>query len=483
MTGIEELRTVRVASAAPEMIRVAVLGGRTQLDVALPAEVAVAAFLPELSRLITSRDAPRDSELADRDGRRAFWVLSRADSGTALAPDQTLRDAGVTNGDLLVLSQQRALSPPTLYDDVVDAAARLNRASYAAWDAAAARMMALAGVWACAAVLIYFSMAEELSAHRSVVAIGAVLTVVGLVGGAALANRVLARPDIAAPAAVPVVVLAAALGWVAVRGAGPLVTAGVCAGLAAATWLCLRLIAAGRGVYVAAAVVYAAGTVAALAISAGARQDVVAVAAATSATLLCLSVPSLTARWNRVPVGEHREDDRTYRFDSERVDEADAAAAMPSAEEVWTRVRSATMTRAGVLAGLAIVVAAAGGALVYARTSWQTAVFAVVSAAVLALRSRRLAHAAERFALVVPAVVLVLFVCVRAQHGDLGLSSAGIAALGIIAVGAVTAGLTVAGGRPPRWIATAAAYAEYVAVGAVLPAALWPLGIYERLVP
>ena len=50
MTGVSELRTLQVVSAAPDQIRVSVLGGHTQLDVALPADVQVAAFLPELAR-------------------------------------------------------------------------------------------------------------------------------------------------------------------------------------------------------------------------------------------------------------------------------------------------------------------------------------------------------------------------------------------------------------------------------------------------
>ena len=143
MTGVDELRNVAVVSAAPETIRVSVLGGRTQLDVALPADVPVAAFLPELARLIRSRDADRDEDVPNRDERRTFWVLSRVDGDSVLAPHQTLRDAGINNGELLRISPQRALTPPALYDDVVDAAARLNRAAYAAWDATAAGVMAL----------------------------------------------------------------------------------------------------------------------------------------------------------------------------------------------------------------------------------------------------------------------------------------------------------------------------------------------------
>ncbi|CRZ17735.1 EsaB/YukD family protein [Mycolicibacterium neworleansense] len=201
MTGVEELRPVHVVSAAPDAIRVSVVGGRTQLDVALPADVPVAAFLPELARLIKSRDDERSDDLADRDERRTFWELSRDGRGAgALAPDQTLREAGVENGALLRLSARRALSPPTLYDDVVDAAARLNRASYAAWTATAAGTMAFAGLWLSAAVWVVLLLAPPLSAHRPAIMVAAALMLVALVGGAALVRRVLGRSDVAAAA-------------------------------------------------------------------------------------------------------------------------------------------------------------------------------------------------------------------------------------------------------------------------------------------
>lgn len=198
MTGVEELRELHVVSAAPEAIRVSVVGGRTQLDVALPADVPVAAFLPELARLIKSRDAERSDDLADRDERRTFWVLSRAGGAGVLEPDRTLREAGVENGELLHLSARRALSPPTLYDDVVDAAARLNRASYAAWNATAAGTMAFAGLWLCSAVWVVLLLAPALSVHRPVILGAAALTSVALVAGGALARRMLGRADIAA---------------------------------------------------------------------------------------------------------------------------------------------------------------------------------------------------------------------------------------------------------------------------------------------
>ena len=109
-------------------------------------------------------------------------------------PTSRCAHAGIKNGELLRISAQRALSPPTLYDDVVDAAARLNRASYAAWNATAAGAMAFAGLWLCAAVWVYFLVSDALSAHRGVVIGGAVLTTVSMVAGGALVHRVF-RPD------------------------------------------------------------------------------------------------------------------------------------------------------------------------------------------------------------------------------------------------------------------------------------------------
>jgi hypothetical protein len=43
---------------------------------------------------------------------------------------------------------------------------------------------------------------------------------------------------------------------------------------------------------------------------------------------------------------------------------------------------------------------------------------------------------------------------------------------------AISAGLVVSHGR---WVSIALAYLEYVTVAALVPLALWPLGVYDRL--
>jgi type VII secretion integral membrane protein EccD len=481
VTGVSELRDVAVVSAAPEAIRVSVLGGRTQLDVALPADVPVAAFLPELARLIGSRGARRDEEVVDRDERRTFWVLSRVGDDTELAPQQSLREAGIAHGEVLRISQQLALAPPTLYDDVVDAAARLNRASYAAWDATAAGAMATAGLWLCTAVWMYFLVAAPLSAHRGVVVGGALLTLVVMVGGAAVVHRALGRTDIASAAGLPVIALSGALGWVLAKNHGVVGLVAACVVLLLVALACYRLIGAGHWAYIAGAVVFAFGAVALLGAALGARAEVVAAALATIAALSCLAVPVLTAGLARSPA--LAVELRAARADTPfaPAQDNDSGAAMPSAEAVWAQVRSAVLTRAGVLTGLAVIVVTAATIMLRVDSYWPTFIFALTCAAVLALRSRRMRSVPERAALAVPATALVLIACAQAQSGTGSLRLGGVVVLVVIVVVATLAGLVVVGGGRPRWMPTVVAYLEYLAVAALIPVALWPLGIYDRL--
>ncbi|WP_218006064.1 EsaB/YukD family protein, partial [Mycolicibacterium vaccae] len=134
----------------PDLVRVAVVGQRRQIDMSLPLDVPVALLMPEVVRLFDDASAPRPggpgpagSEDRPKD---VVWVLVAAESGTDLPPDGTLRGAGVAQDDVLYLQGRHTLAAPTLYDDVVDAAAHLNRSGHTGWDAAAARRVAYLGV-------------------------------------------------------------------------------------------------------------------------------------------------------------------------------------------------------------------------------------------------------------------------------------------------------------------------------------------------
>ena len=492
MTGVHELRQVQVVSAAPDQIRVSVLGGRTQLDVALPADVSVADFVPELARLISSRGSNSDGDVTDRDERRSFWVLSRVDGGV-LAPDETLRDAGVANGDVLRLALRRALSPPQLYDDVVDATARLNRAAYAAWNATAAGAMAVAGLWLCAAAWIFVLLADALSEHRGAVVAGAAFTAITLFAGAALLRRVVGATVggerdvsvIATAVGLPALALGAALGWVLAAPYGASGLAIACAALLALTATYYRLMRTGHWVCTTAAVVFAVGGLAFVGRAVGGETRLLATVAITVAALGCLVVPAMTARMGQFPIPTVEPSDVLRHHALEDPFTATAAetgsgSAMPSAEQVWARVRSAAMVRAGLLTGLATVGAVGVVVLMATSPGWPALTFAMVCAAVLMLRSRWVASGVERAALAAPATALVVIACAEAQSGPSQLRLAGMGVLAVIAVAAVAAALVGSGGRHRRWASTAALYLDYTTVAAILPLALWPLGIYDR---
>jgi hypothetical protein len=130
---------------------------------------------------------------------------------------------------------------------------------------------------------------------------------------------------------------------------------------------------------------------------------------------------------------------------------------------------------------LATVVVVGAVVLTHTSPGWPALTFAMVCAAVLALRSRWAAPGAERAALAVPATALVVIACVVAQSGPSSVRLAGAGVLAVIAVAASVAALVVPSGRHRRWVSTVAPYLDYVTVAALLPLALWPLGIYDRL--
>jgi type VII secretion integral membrane protein EccD len=394
-----------------------------------------------------------------------------------LAPDETLRTAGISNGELLRISARRALSPPLLHDDVVDAAARLNRAAYAAWNPGAAKVMAFAGLWLVAAAWVIFLMADALSAHRVVVIVGAGFTAVTLIASAAVVRRILGLTDIATAAGWPGLAITTALAWVL---AVPYGEAGLAVGsaiLLALTAVYYRVIGTGHWAYIVAAVVFAFGGLALLSRALGAEVEVVAAVATTIAALGCLAVPTLTARLARFPTPKARTG-RSVDDPFTQGEPASSGAEMPSAEQVWARVRAVELTRAGLLAGLAGVVVVGAAVLLHARTELSAFIFALACAGVLVLRSRRAPTWPERAALAVPALVLILIACVLAQSGPAPLRLVGVCVLVVVAALATFAGLNLS---RRQWMSTAAAYLDYAAVAALVPLALWPLGVYDRL--
>lgn len=494
MTGVSEIRRVHLISAAPDHIRVSVFGGRTQLDIALPLDVPVSSCVPDLARLITSRDIDDDGGTS-KDERRTFWVLSRFDSDTELRPDQTLREAGVSSGELLRLAPRRALSPPTLYDDVVDAVGRLNKSAHAAWGTASARWMAFAGVHLAAFALVYCLVGRVGAANHYVIVGVAAAVTLALVGGATMAHRSYRLDDVAAALGWAAIPITAGIAFALLGRYGYYGLAGACATVLVLCTIYDRVVGTGRWAYLAAGSTFGLVGLAMVSRALHARADIVFAAAAVLVILSCLAVRRLTARLGRfetptVTVESNREDwDFENPFEppaSDKTRDDDSGTAMPTAEAVWNRARSAAVTRAALLTGLAC---AATVCLTMLQRSaavvdWPVFAFALACAAVLAVRSRTFDTALERAATAVPAVAILLITTVMAQDGPRPMPVAALGVLLAVALGSVLAGLSAGSTdshQPSPRAAGALSYAEYAAVGSLIPLALWVVGVYQRL--
>lgn len=104
---------------------------RTRIDVALPADVAVADLLPMLLEMAKETKP-------DGGARHGGWALAKL-GDAPLDPGRTLASLGVVDGELLQLRRRNENPPPPLYDDVVDAIADADPDSFRPWTKETAR--------------------------------------------------------------------------------------------------------------------------------------------------------------------------------------------------------------------------------------------------------------------------------------------------------------------------------------------------------
>jgi type VII secretion integral membrane protein EccD len=491
VTGIRELGQTAAISPAAELVWVSVVGRRTQLDVALPLDVSVATLVPELVRLVCSRDVEVPSDASWPAARHSIWVLSRLQSTTPLQPNTTLRSAGVSDGELLHLTEQSALSAPILYDDVVDAAARLNKAAYAGWNAQAARWTAFGGIAIASLAWVYFVVAGP----RRVVFVGlAAVLVAAMVAGAALAHRWYGQADVGAAVGWSTIPISAAIVWVL---AAPLGGYGVAAGCALlvvqnAAWY--WVVGTGWWGYLASGVCFAGSGLAVLAHTLGVSARTVGAVLAVTAVLACPTIPRLTGRLARVEPfaaksGSHRQAAKLENPFTPEPSSTGAAAgdslpsAMPTAEVVWARVHAAAVAGSALYAGLGVSVLCAVATMlrVEPHVDWPALVFVVVCAAALGGYAQVPDTALERVSLGVPAVALIVGGCMSSRAGTAAMAWTGFTTMLVVAVVASVTGLRVAGAKWLRQWASAWAYLRYVAFAALIPVALWAVGNVVRL--
>lgn len=377
-----------MATGTTVFSRVTVVAPRTRIDVALPADVAVADLLPML--LDMAREATPDGGV-----RHGGWCLAKL-GDNPLDPARTLASLGVVDGDLLQLRRRNENPPPPLYDDVVDAIAESDPDSFRPWTRETAQRFghiagALALIAAAVALFLSGPLTEGGAGSGLAAAIaGAVGAIALLAAGATIARAYSAVSTGVLIAACGSLPLAFVAGYHAVPGVGfnpKMLLASALMMIFA--WGGILLIGQGITVFIAAAT---GGTLVALAflVATFVEHPLTGVAAATGAVALgALSMlPRLTLQLAKIPPPVVPTNAEDLKEDSGFPEYAVIERRTAVAHEYLTGMIIGT----GVVAALAAIVAAS------ADTIWGP-IYGVVVAIVLMMRGRAYANGAQAVAL------------------------------------------------------------------------------------
>lgn len=472
-----------LGAAEPELCRVSVIGGNTQIDLGLPSSVPIAAFIADLVGLVESRntDAASDADVS----RPRHWTLARL-GREPISPSQTLAEAEVFDGELLVLRSLTAKEPPALFDDVFGAVARLTAESFRGWSPQAARWMGL--VVAIVAVVVAVGLLAATRGAGGGVVAAALPVVVGI--GALVAAAISARryaasqgPAVLSLCAMLLIFVGTAL-FVPDDLGSPHLLLGSVAVLVVAV-VAHRVIAVGATVFAAAMTLAVFAAVAAAvqtlwdpAVSKVAAGVVVAAITAISVTPRLAAVFAGLSVRSDTAAGDAVDDEPAVVVDG--ID-AVAAVALPSTVGIGERARTANRYQSG---GIFACTTAAAVAAVCASDPtgsgrWPGIALGVVVALVLCLRGRSFADLGQACTLIGGGCATFVAVTVGAALGD---STALVgAACALLVFAAVATAFGAAGPHTDAspMVLRAVEIIEYLLILLIIPLAFWTMDLYS----
>ncbi|MBF6212543.1 type VII secretion integral membrane protein EccD [Nocardia puris] len=483
-----ESSTGGVVAADPELCRVSVIGGNTQVDLGLPATVPIAAFITDVVELIESRNPDLTEHEEGAPLVTQHWTLARI-GRDPIAPNQTLTEAEVYDGELLVLRPVAAKESPALFDDVIDAVSKLTTAGYRSWSPISATWMGqLAALVAALAATGLLLLAKADGAGWPIGFLPAGVGVAALVSAVIAIRRYQARTAaVLLSLHAMVLIFAAAVLFVPGSVGSPHLLLGSVAALVAAA---VGYSVTGVGATMFAAVIttvlftgvaafvrmvwefdfpkIAAGVVVASVIVIGSAARL-AVAAAR------LPVPPVPTAGAAIDPADH--EPRPTIEDIGAI----GASALPSAAGLELRARAANEYQSGVIIGAtaAGVVAAVVAADPLGSARWQGVTLAVIIALILCLRGRSFADLTQAATLIGGGVTTLFALPVAVALGRPE-SLVPCAAM-VFALGAAAVAFGVIGPHTEMTPVTrrAGEIFEYLLIVAIVPLVLWIMGVYS----
>jgi type VII secretion integral membrane protein EccD len=454
----------------------------------LPATIPIAAFITDVVELIESRTPDLTEHEDGAPLRTEHWTLARI-GRDPIAPNQTLTDAEVFDGELLVLRSVTAKESPALFDDVIDAVSRLTAETFHSWSPSAARWLGL--LTALVGVLAAIGLLAVAKDDGSGIVIGFIPLGAGLaaiVAGVIAIRRYQVRLVAVMLSLYAVLLLcASAAFFVPDELAAPhLLLACVTALVVAAVGYSMT----GVGALLAAAVITTAlfgGFSAAVRMVWDVGTPKIAAGVLVAALIVITMAPRLAVAAARLPVppvptagGAIDPADHEPRPTIEDIG-AIGATALPSAAGLELRAQAANQYQSGILLGSTL--AAAVGAVLAAdplgAARWQGIALAVVVGLILCLRGRSFADLTQASTLIGGGAVTLIAVMVAVGLGE---PSRLVAIAGILLVfTAVTLGY---GTIAPHTVMNpvvrrAGEIFEYLLIVTIIPLVLWIMDLYS----
>lgn len=476
-----------------ELSRVSVLVGGVLIDVGLPAGVSVSALVSDVIELADDRLRARSEAPVRFENAEGRWTFARV-GGSPIPPEHSLADAGVHDGDVLIVRQAAAPASPVLIDELTNADTDEARATTVCGEASndtlrLAVCFALSAAFAVVAVFLCPVVESTFMPPGFPVAAILLLGVGGAAFGAAALSPFWSS-DARVSAGLTGISLPLIFGGVMgifLDAPGIVGVSTALAVTATAALLHLLICGTGRAAFTAVITLALFGIPAAtVQVLLDPNPRAVGAVLATVAVIVVYQAPRASIVLSGLPVprvptaGEPLDDIETEGGTAVEGVQAVGKQIIPTEQGMSVRVRRARARLTGIVSAAAVL--AATGCYFAVDISngffWQGTAFTVTVAVVLCLRGRTHHDLVQSAVLIGGGLSIALMVIVKTAVAVEGFQIVAAALLVVLAVLVALCGFVAPGVEFSPVMRRWAELGEYAGVVLIFPLACWIIRVY-----
>ncbi|MGV9800133.1 type VII secretion integral membrane protein EccD [Mycobacterium sp. NPDC003449] len=477
------------AESEPELSRLTLVVGELTVDVGLPAQVAIVEYVGAVIDIANEQIAAHqagssESSTVEFDSVDGQWTLAPL-GGDPIDPQRSLGEAGIYDGDLLMIRAVGQPVSPLLFDDVDDTTTGQAHAVQA-WFADNARALTWFGI-AMAGATTLAGVAAGWAGMPAVPAVVLALGAIGVFLACLVAHRAPGTPVSSWIAAVSVPLVFGGSIYLVPGGYGATSLPMAFALTALGSLLVLLVSGTGSALHTAIIALCTFGGVSgtAMLLSDPPPRTVGALLAMVAVIVVYLA-PRVTIGLSKLPIprvptaGEPLDDIETQGGIGVEGVNALGKQIIPTEQDLIARVRRANQHLTGILVAAALA-ATVGCYLAVDVTNgfyWQGTVFAMMVATVLCLRGRSHHDLVQSATLIGSGLTIAVGVIVKTALYVENWQVRSVVALGALTVLILACGLVA----PRREFSPVARrqveILEYLAVGSLFPLCFWIIRMY-----